>query len=332
MCTYNGARFLCEQLDSIALQSRVPDEMVICDDSSVDKTLSILKDFAEVVNFPVKIQYNASRLGVVENFHQAISFSQGDVIVLSDQDDIWKHNKLEVIEQVLGENPDAAYAFSDAIVINEGGEVIHQSLWQQVSFDRRGRAIFSLGALDQARTLLKRNVVTGATMAFRASLKARVLPVPEPWVHDEWIAFAASLYGAYGIPIPEPLTYYRQHAAQAIGIQQALWRRAWDNFCGNLKVSEAHAREFNKWKALYTRHRATKCLAPNMLALLKAKQAHVALRTNLLQRTRLARIPSIAAELKRKQYHLYSNGWNSAIRDLLTPALGDGPSPRRPIR
>ncbi len=205
MCTLNGARFLREQLESIASQTRLPDELVVCDDCSVDATLAILRHYAKAVEFPVRIRCNAQPLGVAKNFEQAITHTAGDIIVLSDQDDIWRDNKLEVLEQVLSKNPDAGYAFSDAIIINEAGKMMHHSLWQQVFFTKKKRAVFSRGSADQVQILIRGNVVTGATMALRASLKAVILPVPNSWIHDEWIAFAASVSGARGIPIYEPL-------------------------------------------------------------------------------------------------------------------------------
>ena len=88
MCTYNGARFLREQLESIASQIRLPDELVVCDDGSTDATLAILTEYAKAVRFPVRIQCNTSRLGPAKNFEQAISLCKGEIIVLSDQDDI----------------------------------------------------------------------------------------------------------------------------------------------------------------------------------------------------------------------------------------------------
>src|SRR5580658_5936011 len=86
MCTYNGSPFLDEQLQSIVSQRRLPDEMVICDDGSSDKTISILRDFAGLATFPVQVFRNEKRLGPAKNFEKAISHCGGDIIILSDQD------------------------------------------------------------------------------------------------------------------------------------------------------------------------------------------------------------------------------------------------------
>ena len=99
MCTWNGISYLPSQLDSIAKQTRRPDELVICDDASRDNTIVLLRSFAVTANFPVHIIENPARLGSTANFSKAISLCQGDVIVFSDQDDVWQIEKLAMIER-----------------------------------------------------------------------------------------------------------------------------------------------------------------------------------------------------------------------------------------
>src|SRR5580698_1985958 len=94
LCTYNGERFLPEQLASIREQSRLPDELVICDDASADQSVAIATRFAERAPFPVRIEANSRNLGSTPNFARAIELCNGDAIVLSDQDDVWLPDKL----------------------------------------------------------------------------------------------------------------------------------------------------------------------------------------------------------------------------------------------
>jgi hypothetical protein len=325
MCTFNGARFLREQLESITSQTRLPDEVFVCDDGSVDATLAILGHYAKAVEFPVRIRCNAQRLGAVKNFEQAITHTTGDIIVLSDQDDIWRHDKLEVLARILCENPDAGYAFSDAMTINEAGKMMHPSLWQQVFFNKKKRAVFSRGFADQVRVLIRGNVVTGATMALRASLKAVILPVPDSWIHDEWIAFAASVSGARGIPIQEPLTYYRVHGAQAIGVQRrgvlALLKKAGQTLMSDPLAYKAYEVDLRKSRTSGTLLGRAPSPSPIARNLLEAKAAHCALRYGLLRVPRAARVPAIAAALVKGQYHRCSGGWRSVARDLFLPKL-----------
>ena len=104
LATYNGSRYIREQLDSIALQTRLPDELIISDDASTDDTLDIARDFARHVPFPVKIYKNQERLGSTRNFEIAILYCSGNLISLCDQDDIWYPNKLALSEERLINN------------------------------------------------------------------------------------------------------------------------------------------------------------------------------------------------------------------------------------
>jgi len=94
MCTCNGAPYLRAQLRSLAAQSRVPDEVVVCDDVSSDATCDIIADFATRAPFPVRLHVNARRLGWTKNFEQAVALCDGELIALSDQDDVWYPYKI----------------------------------------------------------------------------------------------------------------------------------------------------------------------------------------------------------------------------------------------
>src|SRR5258706_6945784 len=94
MCTCNGAAYLADQLESIAAQSRLPDELVVRDDASVDDTPAVIQAFAARAPFPVRFERNADRLGSTRNFDGAIAACTGDLIALSDQDDVWHQDKV----------------------------------------------------------------------------------------------------------------------------------------------------------------------------------------------------------------------------------------------
>jgi glycosyltransferase involved in cell wall biosynthesis len=105
MCTYNGSRHLKSQLDSISAQTRLPSELVICDDASSDDTVPIIEQFAASVPFRVRLDVNAQNLGSTKNFEKAIQKCKGDLIALSDQDDVWLPRKLEVLEAEFQSKP-----------------------------------------------------------------------------------------------------------------------------------------------------------------------------------------------------------------------------------
>lgn len=101
MATYNGERFLQEQLDSLAQQTLLPFELVACDDGSTDSTLDILRRFQALAPFPVRIYRNKTRLGSGFNFLAALGRCIGDLVAFCDQDDIWKEHKLSVCVEIM---------------------------------------------------------------------------------------------------------------------------------------------------------------------------------------------------------------------------------------
>ena len=146
LCTYNGAKYLAEQLDSIAAQTLAPTEMIVCDDGSTDGTLGMVEHFASRASFPVRLRSNAENLGSTENFSRAIRACRGDVVALADQDDVWLPQKLERIARAFETHPRAGVAFSDATVVDEDLNPLGR-LWETVGFTRaqqrrlaRGRA------------------------------------------------------------------------------------------------------------------------------------------------------------------------------------------------
>ena len=178
--------FLSEQLESIGSQSRPPDELIICDDRSSDNTVAIIKSFALEAPFPVRLEVNPTNLGSTKNFELAISRCRGDVIALSDQDDIWQKDKLAQMERVLHQSPSVGAVFSDADVVDEQLTPLGYKLWDRYGFTRSRRRHLVAGRAFQV--LLDQNAVTGATLAFRSWLKEWVIPIPDCWMHDAWIA------------------------------------------------------------------------------------------------------------------------------------------------
>jgi glycosyltransferase involved in cell wall biosynthesis len=217
MCTHNGAAYLHEQLESLAAQTHLPDELIICDDRSSDGlTLKIIDEFARRAAFPVRFFVNEKNLGSKKNFEKAIRLCSEEVICLCDQDDFWLPNKLSRIEQAFISSPDAGLVFSDAEVVDEELQPMGASLWELGGFGPEKQESFRReGAFH---SLLRGNVVTGTTMAFRSRFRDVVLSIPETAVlqHDGWIALTVSAVSDF-VLIEEPLIKYRQHATQQIG-------------------------------------------------------------------------------------------------------------------
>ena len=207
MATYNGERFLQEQLDSLARQTLLPLELVACDDGSTDGTLDILHRFAAVAPFEVKIYQNPERLGYCDNFLRAVGFCEGDLVAFSDQDDVWLPRKLAACAERFD---------SERIAM-----VIHLAMLAGPDLEPLGRTWPHLGRfgkeLPRVSTLQYMDVA-GMTMVFRRE-------VAEPLSRDAALRRAISqafaghdqamrcLAGAYGcvVPLREVLALHRCH-------------------------------------------------------------------------------------------------------------------------
>lgn len=215
MCTYNGVRYLPEQLTSFSEQHRLPDELVICDDGSSDGTLNLLREFARTAAFPVFIHENAQNLGYSRNFTQTVNLCTGDVIALSDQDDVWYPSKLARLEELFLEHPEAGGIFSDGDLIDTSSTGMPGDLWGSFSFDSGSQRLMADG--DAVKVLLRRNVVTGMAFAFRSSWRQALQRMPSHWPHDFWLALMIAAESRL-LPCPERLVAYRVHTNQQIGV------------------------------------------------------------------------------------------------------------------
>jgi len=213
MCSYNMAAYVGEQLESIARQTRKPDEIVVCDDGSADATVDIVQAFAATATFPVRIVRNETRLGCNKNFEQAISLCSGDLIFLCDHDDVWRPDKIALIAALLDDDA-AGAAFGDADVVGPDLTPLGFTLWDTCDFNPDRRRRFESGA--QFPELMRNNVMQGAAAAFRASHRAAIMPIPSEWQHDYWIALVVSATSRIRFTERRVLDY-RQHGLNLIG-------------------------------------------------------------------------------------------------------------------
>jgi glycosyltransferase involved in cell wall biosynthesis len=197
MTTYNGARYLAEQLDSFAAQTRLPDELVVGDDGSTDATQTILAEFAARAPFPVRVTSNPKQLGPSRNFAETILRCGGEVIMLSDQDDRWEAAKLKTMTDYLAAHPGCWLATHDAALMDGEGRPSGLTM---------GGQIMAAGG-DPARDL-----VAGCCMAIDARLARLYDPPPPTRTHDAWLTAIADLLDVRGW-IAQPLIAYRRHGA-----------------------------------------------------------------------------------------------------------------------
>lgn len=310
LCTCNGSNFLGEQLASIAAQTRLPDELVIFDDHSDDDSPAIARRFARVAPFAVEIRENPRRLGCRGNFEACIAACSGEIIVLSDQDDVWLPHKLERLTDALSSNPEAAFAFSDALMVDRELRPIPFSLWQAIRFTTAERRRFQ--HRRGFEVLLRRDVVTGATMAFQASYRELLLPIPPGWIHDAWIALLLSAV-AWGVALDEPLIQYRQHSRQQIGERR---RGIYQQYLiARTKTHDDFRRRAAAWRVADERVRERAAGAEAAAAELCEKALHAERRARMHERG-ARRWPLILHEWWAGNYGRYSPGWKALAQDV----------------
>ena len=216
MCTLNGAGFLPGQIESILAQTVLPAEVVVCDDGSTDTTFDVLEVFQKSAPFTVRLFRNEATLGPAQNFARCISLCTGNIIVLTDQDDLWFPERLAMTVAALEAQPQAALVYSDAPLISAAGEDLGETLHTRLPLRSGDRQRLARGG-NLLPVLARYSVLCGATMAFRAHLRPLLLPLPAGWMHDEWIGLVCSAFGP-AKRLPRPAMRYRQHASQQLGV------------------------------------------------------------------------------------------------------------------
>lgn len=321
MCTYNGADFLPAQLTSIAEQTRPPDEIIICDDASTDRTRALLESFARTSPIPVSLYFAHQNAGSLKNFERAIGLCTGDVIALSDQDDVWRSDKLQRIEEMFRLSPTTGLVFSDAEVVDKNLKPLGQRIWNEVGFDSHKQKLMrSRRSLD---VLITGWTVTGATMAFRSEYVKLALPIPAniAMIHDGWIALTIAAVADIAF-VEEPLIKYRQHERQQIGVPKRPVRqseRGLQAFESALRrrnsAADLHGILSVLEERLIAQQNSFDCR--RALAFIGNYSLHLDVRANL-PRKRLSRVPRILRELLTMRYHEYANGFKSAAKDLVS--------------
>ncbi len=203
VCSYNGAKYLPRQLDSILTQTVPPDEIIICDDQSKDQTPEVLKQYAQQYPDIVQIYFNEVNLGYAKNFEKAISLCTGDLIFLSDQDDCWKPHKIETMAQVFLTKPTVGFVYSDAQVVNENLEPAGYTIFQS-------RTAYNLAKPRTVEQVVHNVDIKGCLTGFRSVHKPLLLPLEAPWMHDHWIALILHAISEVEI-VSECLMCYRRH-------------------------------------------------------------------------------------------------------------------------
>lgn len=218
LCTFNGEKFLKEQLDSILSQQLPVDEIVICDDCSTDQTRQILQSYENLHPELFRIFQNEENLGYVRNFEKALTLCTGDIIFLCDQDDVWHAHKTARMLEYFSQHPFVEVASHDLDLI--GTDDKHNTFWELKKFGKEEKKYSSDELLKYILT--QGNVFPGMSLALRRDILQRYLPLQKVdaiLIHDYEIIVKALRDRKFGL-MTDILGSYRQHDAQAIGYKE----------------------------------------------------------------------------------------------------------------
>ena len=319
LCTHNGSQFIKQQLLSILRQTILPNQIVISDDCSTDNTMEIvnlvLNEQIELnpklANIEIDRFVHETNKGVSENFTFALDACIYPLIFLSDQDDYWVETKAEEILGKFAQNPNLLLVFTDSELIDEAGLSLNLSGFNALGVSKHELIEISRGNISAV--LLKRNLVTGATMCINKTLFERATPFPQNWIHDEWLALVASLTGEVEL-YTKPLTYYRQHEKNVIGIRKPSLK----NKLGRIFSPGLQRNEVLLSRALTFSLHPVAQYNENIRKISKGKLAHENKRSSF-PRNRVMRLPLVIQELLTGRYFQFGLGFNDFLRDVFQP-------------
>lgn len=247
MTTYNGARFLSKQLDSILIQTVLPSEIIVVDDCSTDNSVEVLKYYQNKFSF-IKIFINENNLGPTKSFERAVNLCECEFIVLSDQDDVWFSNKLEVLINNIGT---AMLIHHDAYLINDSGEKIDSSLLKFIDYK----------PIPTFFMRLMREGVHGCCLMMRREVACAARNIPHGFIYHDFFynLVACSLGNVKTLYIP--LMSYRLHDGNACGLfSEKSFERAMMDYeknlnnmklIANLKIFERYKQDIDFYVAYY---------------------------------------------------------------------------------
>ena len=312
MTVYNGEKYLLEQMDSILNQSYLPNEIIISDDCSNDRTMNLLEKYNNNKNIEIKIYKNEKNLGFTKNFEKAIFKSTGDLVFLSDQDDVWYKNKIETIINKFNENPDINLIIHDADLVDANLKKTNITKISQVKSGFKNTDV----------------LITGALSVFKKDLLKYILPFPQDLLgHDGYIHFIAKNLGSR-LVINDNLQMLRRHTGNTsdwvasslkkinqldVFKSQFLSKRA-KNYNDRLVIVD---RAMTLIKTLQKENNNFSEIILNKSLVNLKKEREALEKRNSLEGKSFFKKKIIAFELLLKNQYVYFNGIKSFIRDLI---------------
>lgn len=315
LCTYKGETYLAKQLDSILSQTRLPQEVIVFDDVSPDGTWALLERHAprfRDAGIRFVLHRNPVNLGYVANFQQALQATTRPIVFLCDQDDAWHPTKIERFLPEFERRPDLVALHGNARLVDGKGDDMAYSLFEALEVTRA-----ELDAIHAGRAfevLVRRNVVTGATLAVRRKVFENAVAAPTGWIHDEWLGMVATFVGTVDC-IEEPTIDYRQHESNQVGARRRGFVERLTG--GGMSRLEFMTRTLLRTQTLLEVAEAGPLRVPEpCLQLLRERLVHARFRATPPGRWP-ARLAAVLREYASGRYARFSNGPRSALSDLL---------------
>ena len=311
LCTYNGAKYIKEQLDSIVNQTIKPAQIIVSDDGSKDETLDIAEKVLSESNIEYIIVHNKENRGVTHNFQNAFSYCANSIIFCSDQDDVWVPQKAEKMLLVYEKHPEAMLVFSDGELVDGDLNLLGCNIWKAIGITPE-----KISEGDWFHYLMKTCLITGAAMSFKRELLNDVDEIPEEWLHDGWLAFAAVTRKGL-VPCNERLFLYRQHGNNEVGMGAVydLGSRikGWIKHFADVK--QTRRIRYNRYSSLYRvfgmRYDKTQQ---------KEIQACLSFWEDMIQSELMSTGEALQIYIKhylKGNYSLFYNGFKGFVRDVL---------------
>ena len=215
--TFNGLKYLPQQLESIVTQTRPVHHIVISDDRSTDGTWEYLQAWAQQSSIRVTLIRNEPQLGLRSNFEQSIAAVEADIIFTSDQDDVWVPDRVALLTQVFEQHPNVLLVHTDAILVDAAGRDMGTRLLAELELSQAERNAIHAG--NAFAVYCRRNVVTGATVAIRSTLVQLARPFIPNLYHDAWLALLAAAAGEVRL-LEASTIHYRQHGNNLVGVKK----------------------------------------------------------------------------------------------------------------
>jgi glycosyltransferase involved in cell wall biosynthesis len=315
MATYNGAKYIQAQLESFAAQTRLPDELVVSDDRSSDETIRILESFSQTAPFEVRIISNPETLGYARNFEKAITLCDGDLIFLSDQDDVWFPEKIETVKVFFEKSSSLLALINDADITDSNLNPANLTM---------------LGMLRKTGRLSRDNIyyVQGCATAIHAKFRSLILPIPAVCHgvsggpgHDVWMHSMARACQAR-LVIEKPLQYYRRHTEAVTSFssdnprQQLKRSDPRPTFSRSEKILSEVEERLARLETSASKYLLGAASVPDLIREVSKERAAIRNRIDLHSANRFTRIFKAMKMWISGDYD-YFLGWKSLARDLM---------------